>query len=153
MISRIAPILLAGLMLAVASPAAADHVSVTGTGRHLGADPPFPAIQVHVNAFADPTGLDPRGRLSADVENGHSYTGEVTCVNVAGSQATVGIRIVKSSDPAFVGQGQLWSLVDSSSFGSPDQIAGYPLTPEPPVVCPILVFNVPIVSGNYVIHG
>jgi hypothetical protein len=154
MCSRIAPVLIAGLMLAVAAPVgAADHISVTGTGRHLGADFPYPSIQVHISAFADATGLDPRGKLSVDVENGHSYTGQVTCLNVLGSQATIGIRIVNSSDPALVGQGELWSVVDSSSFGSPDQIAGYEITPAPPVLCPILVFNVPIVSGNYVIHG
>src|SRR6185503_4968313 len=49
---------LAGLLLAVTAPVGqASQDSVTGTARHLGADPPFPAIQVHVNAFADATGF------------------------------------------------------------------------------------------------
>ena len=144
---------LAGLLLAVTAPAGqASQDSVRGTARHLGADPPFPGIQVHVNAFADATGLNPRGKLSVDAENIHSYTGEVTCLSVFGNQATIGIEIVKSSDPALIGQGELWSVVDNGSPGGSDRIAGYEITPTPPVVCPSLFFNVPVVSGNYVIH-
>ena len=144
---------LAGLSLALIAPAAqASQDSVTGSARHLGADPPFPVIQVHVNAFSDAAGLNPRGSMSVDAENIHSYTGEVTCLSVIGSQASVGIQIVKSSDPALVGQGELWSIVDNGSSGGPDQIAGYEITPAPPVVCPPLFFSVPIVSGNYVVH-
>ena len=139
---------LAGLLLAIAPTAQASQDSVTGTARHLGADPPFPVIQVHMNAFADATGLNPRGNLSVNAEGIHSYTGEVTCLSVIGNQASIGIEIVKSSDPALVGQGELWSVVDNG----PDRIAGYEITPTPPVVCPPLFFNVPIVSGNYVIH-
>ncbi|PWU24848.1 MAG: hypothetical protein C5B48_04250 [Candidatus Rokuibacteriota bacterium] len=139
----------AGLLLGITAPAAqASQDSVTGTARHLGADPPFPVIRVHVNAFADAGGLNARGSLSVDVESLHKYTGEVTCLNVIGNQATVGIRIVKSSDPALLGQGELWSVVDSN----PDRIAGYEITPTIPVVCPTLFFNVPVVSGNYLIH-
>jgi hypothetical protein len=141
---------LAGLLLALTAPAGqASQDAVTGTARHLGADPPFPVIQVHVNAFADATGLNPRGKLSVDAEGIHSYTGDVTCLSVIGNQASIGIQIVKSSNPAFIGQGELWSVVDNGSLGGPDQIAGYEITPTPPVVCPPLFFNVPIVSGNY----
>jgi hypothetical protein len=146
---------LAGLLLAVTAPAGqAGQDSVTGTGRHQGADPPFPVIQVHINAFADAT--DTRGKLVSDMTNATSegrYEARVTCLSVFGSpfgnEATVGIEIVKASTPAFVGQGQLWSVVDN---GDSDRIAGHPLTPTPPVVCPPLFFNVPVVSGNYVIH-
>jgi hypothetical protein len=144
---------LAGLLLAVMAPVGqASQGSVTGTARHLGAGFPFPVIQVHVNAFGDATGLNPRGRLSINAEDIHSYTGEVTCLSVIGNQATVGIEIVKSSDPALIGQGELWSVVDNGSPGDSDRIAGYEITPTPPVVCPPLFFNVPVVSGNYVIH-
>jgi hypothetical protein len=144
---------LAGLLLAVTAPAGqASQDSVTGTARHLGADPPFPVIQVHVNAFSDATGFDPRGDLSVKAENLHSYTGEVTCLTVIGNQATVGIRIVKSSNPTFIGQGELWSIVDNGSTGDADGIAGREITPVPPVECPLLFFTVPVVSGNYVIH-
>jgi hypothetical protein len=149
---------LAGLLLAVTAPAGqASHDSVTGTGRHQGADPPFPSIQVHINAFSDATGTDPRGSLISDMTNATvegRYRGRVTCLSVFGSPfgnvATVGIEIVDASTPAFVGQGQLWSVVDN---GDSDRIAGHPLTPTAPVVCPPLFFNVPVVSGNYVIHN
>jgi len=145
--------LLAALVLAVTAPVAqAGHDSVTGTARHLGADPPFPVIQVHVNAFADATGLNPRGNLSVDAEGIHSYTGEVTCLSVIGNQASVGMVIEKSSDPALIGKGELWSVVDTHGFGDADLIAGYEITSTPPVVCPPLFFNVPAVSGNYVVH-
>jgi hypothetical protein len=105
-------------------------------------------IKVSVNASADANGLNPRGRLAVDAEGIHSYTGNVTCLSVIGNQASIGIQIVKSSDPALLGQGELWSVVDDA----PDRIAGYEITPTPPVVCPSLFFNVPIVSGNYVVH-
>jgi len=144
---------LSGLLLGITAPVAqGSHDSVRGTAQHLGADPPFPVIQVHVNAFSDATGLNPRGSLSVDATNIHSYKGAVTCLSVIGSQATVGIQIVKSSDPALVGQGELWNIVDNGSSGGSDQIAGFPITPAPPVVCPPLFFSVPVVSGNYVIH-
>jgi hypothetical protein len=152
--SLLSAAVLAGMLLAVTAPAGqASHDSVTGTARHLGADPPFPVIQVHVNAFSDAIGLNPRGNLSVDAEGIHSYTGEVTCLSVIGNQATIGIEILKSSDPALIGQGELWSVVDNSSPGDSDRIAGYEITPTPPVVCPPLFFNVSVVSGNYVIHS
>jgi hypothetical protein len=144
---------LAGLLVAVTAPAGqASHDSVRGTARHLGADPPFPVIEVHVNAFGEATGLNPRGKLSVDASGIHSYTGDVTCLSVIGNQATIGIQIVKSSDPALIGQGELWSVVDNGSAGDSDRIAGYEITPAPPVVCPPLFFNVSVVSGNYVIN-
>ena len=149
----LAAAVVAGLSLAVTAPAAQENQdAVRGTARHLGADPPFPVIKVHVNAFADATGLNPRGKLSVNAEDIHSYTGEVTCLTVFGNQATIGIEIVKSSDPALIGQGELWSLVDNGPPGDSDRIAGYAITPTPPFVCPPLFFNVPVVSGNYVIH-
>jgi hypothetical protein len=161
--SRIVPVLLAGLTLAVAAPtASASAASVTGTGRHLGADLPSPSIQVHINAFADASGANPRGALISDMTNNTPqgrYEGRVTCLSVfpfpfgGGSAATVGIEIVKATTPEFVGMGQLWSVVDGAQSGNPDRIAGFPLSPTPPVGCPQLFFDVPLVSGNYVIHG
>jgi hypothetical protein len=145
----IAAAALSGSLLGVTAPVAeASRDSVKGTAQHLGADPPFPVIKVSVNASADATGLKPRGRLSVDAEGIHSYTGNVTCLSVIGNQASIGIEIVKSSDPALLGQGELWSVVDNA----PDRIAGYEITLTPPVVCPSLFFNVPIVSGNYVVQ-
>ena len=80
---------LAGLLLAVTAPAGqARQDSVTGTGRHQGADPPFPVIQVHINALADATGADARGNLISDMTSATiegRYVGRVTCLNVFAS--------------------------------------------------------------------
>jgi hypothetical protein len=131
--------------------AAAD--SVRGTALHLGADPPFPVIQVHINARADASGADPRGYVTARIKTlGITDRARVICLNVIGNRATVGTEIVKSNDPGLEGQGQLWSVVDNGESGGVDRIAGHPITPTPPVVCPQLFFNVPVVSGNYVVH-
>jgi hypothetical protein len=135
--------------LAVTGQDGPKHDFVKGTAEHLGADPPFPVIQVRINARSDAAGTDAKGYVTV---RGASpvvpYTGRVTCLNVRGNEATIGIEIVKSSDPALEGQGQLWNVVD----GTPDQIAGFPLTPTPPTDCAPLFFSVPVISGDYVIH-
>jgi hypothetical protein len=133
--------------------AAAPRDSVTGTARHLGADPPFPVIQVHINALAGASGTNPRGQVTAGIKTlGVNDRARVVCLSVIGNRATVGTQIVKSNDPALVGRGQLWSVVDNGKSGV-DRIAGHPITPTPPTACPPLFFNVPVVSGNYVIHS
>jgi len=146
---------LVGLTLAVTAPtgqaASPKQDSVTGTAQHLGADPPFPVIQVRIQARSDATGTDPRGHMVVEAADIHSYRARVTCLHVVGNEATVGIEILKSTDPALEGQGELWSVVDGGS-GQPDRIAGYEITPTPPTVCPPLSFNVPVISGDYVVH-
>lgn len=110
-------------------------------------------IEVRIDALSDANGADPRGHLTVDgAPPIIPYRGRVTCLIVVGNQATVGIEIVKSDDPAQEGRGQLWSLFDGNGAGIPDRIAGYPLTPTPPTVCPLLSFNVPIISGDYAIN-
>jgi hypothetical protein len=136
------------------SPAAASAAlrdSVKGTAEHLGADPPFPAIKVQINARADKSGAA-RGHLTAGIETlGVKDRARVVCLSVFGNRATIGTEIVKSNDPAVVGHGQLWSVVDNGPAGV-DRIAGFPITPTPPTTCPPLFFDVPVVSGDYVIH-
>jgi hypothetical protein len=135
-----------------ATSAAAQRDSVRGAARHLGADPPFPVIQVHVNASADASGADARGQVTARIKTlGINDRARVICLSVVGNEATIGTEIVQSNDPTLVGQGQLWSVVDNGKSGV-DRIAGYPITPTPPTACPPLFFNVPVVSGGYVIH-
>jgi hypothetical protein len=108
-------------------------------------------IQVRIHARSKADGTHPRGDLAVEgtMPDVQTYRGRVTCLDVIGNQATVGIEIVKSTDPAMVGQGELWSVVDGGETGALDRIAGYPLTPTPPIVCPPLFFNVPVVSGDY----
>jgi hypothetical protein len=152
--------ILAGLLLAATAPASeAANDSVTGTGRHLGADPPFPSIQVHINALADADGTGAGGKLISDMGNDTApgrYEADVTCLSVYGpfgNEATVGVVIVNAVTPAFVGKGQLWSVVDGDVTGASDRIAGFPLTDTPPTTCPQLFFNVSVVQGNYTIHN
>jgi hypothetical protein len=127
--------------------------SVRGTAEHLGADAPYPVIEVTINARSGANGSNPKGSLAVD---GASpivpYRGRVTCLSVTGGAATIGIEIVKADDPTLVGKGELWSLIDGGGSGAPDRIAGYRLTRVVPTVCPSLSFNVPVVSGDYVVH-
>jgi hypothetical protein len=135
-----------------AAEAPANRDSVQGTATHLGADPPFPRITVRIQASSDADGSNPQGVLtvrSSDI--GQRRRGEVTCLNVAGNTATIGIKIVRAEDPAAVGEGELWNVVDNGDGG--DRIAGYALTATPPTLCPPLSFSVPVVSGNYRISG
>ena len=153
----VATAVLIGLSLGVAASAgqatSPKQDSVRGTAEHLGADPPFPVIEVRIDARSDATGTDPKGYLVVDgAPPIVPYRGRVSCLHVVGNQATIGIEIVKSSDPALVGRGELWSVVDGGGSGNPDRIAGYPMTPTPPTFCPLLFFNVPVISGDYVIH-
>jgi len=146
----------AGLLLILAAPTgwaiSARHDSVTGTARHLGADPPFPVIEVRVHAQSDASGGDPRGVLVVtNTAPLASYRGKVTCMRVEGSRATVGIGIVKSTDPLLLGRGQLWSVFDGGPTALSDRIAGYPITPTAPTVCPSLAFTVPVIAGNYTV--
>ena len=144
-------------LVGVAAPGSAVEThatrdSVRGNATHLGADPPFPRITVRVQASSNADGSDPRGVLtvrSSDI--GQRRRGEVTCLNVDGNTATIGIKIVRAEDPAVVGKGELWKVVDNGDAG--DQIAGYEITATPPTVCPPLFFSVPVVSGNYRISG
>jgi hypothetical protein len=147
---------LAGLSLTLTGSGQAISAKqdfVTGTAQHLGADPPFPAIQVRINARSKADGTHPRGRLAVEgpMPDVQTYRGRVTCLNVVGNRATVGIEVTKSTDAAMVGKGELWSVVDGGNNG-PDRIAGYPFTATPPTVCPPLPFTVEVVSGDYRVH-
>jgi len=110
-----------------AAAAPANRDSVQGTATHLG------VLTVR----------------SSDI--GQRRRGEVTCLNVAGNTATIGVKIVRAEDPAAVGMGELWNVVDNGAGG--DRIAGYALTATPPTLCPPLSFSVPVVSGNYRVSG
>lgn len=124
------------------------HDLVRGTAEHQGADPPYPVIRVRIDARNDASGTGAKGFLVVQGAPPIApYRGRVTCLSVNGNEATIGIEIVKSTDPSLVGQGQLWKVVD----GTPDQIAGYPTTPTAPTECPALPFSVPTVSGDYVV--
>jgi hypothetical protein len=139
------------LVLAVpAGTAEASGVrdSLRGNATHLGADPPYPAITVRIQASSRADGSNPRGFMTIQSpEIGQQRRGKVTCLGVHGNTATVGIEIVKAEDPAVIGKGELFNVVDNGASG--DQIAGFTITETPPTVCTPLGFSVPVVSGNY----
>ena len=109
---------------------AAHDICVRGRGSaHCGEGPTIPRRC----ELAD--GSNPRGVLTVHSrEIGQRRRGEVTCLNVQGNTATIGIRI-------------LFKVIDNGNSG--DQIAGYAVTATPPTVCPSLPFTVAVVSGNY----
>jgi hypothetical protein len=155
---RLVILIAAGAMLvggAAPGGAVVTHAprdSVRGNATHLGADPPYPRITVLVQASSNADGSDPRGVLtvrSSDI--GQHRRGAVTCLDVEGNTATIGIRIVNAEDPTVVGKGELWKVVDNGVAG--DEIAGYEITATPPTVCPSLPFSVPVVSGHYRVSG
>jgi hypothetical protein len=147
----------AATLIGVAAPGGAvvTHTprdSVRGNATHLGADPPYPRITVLVQASSDADGSNPRGVLTVrSAAIGQRRRGEVTCLQVDGNSATIGIKIVHAEDPTVVGKGELWRVVDNGNTG--DEIAGYEITAMPPTECPPLFFSVPVVSGNYRISG
>ena len=121
---------------------------VIGRATHLGADPPFPPITVGIVAVSDADGSHPRGLLTVrSAEIGQRRLGRVTCLDVQGDTATIGVRIVLAEDPAAVGKGELFKIIDGGASG--DEIAGYAVTEEPPTVCPPLPFSVGVISGDY----
>jgi hypothetical protein len=155
---RLVILIAAGAVLvggAVPGGAVATHASrnsVRGNATHLGADPPYPRITVLVQASSNADGSDPRGVLTVRVpEIGQRRRGVVTCLDVEGNTATVGIKVTNAEDPSVVGKGELWKVVDNGAAG--DEIAGYEITDTPPTVCPPLPFSVPIVAGNYRVSG
>ena len=126
-----------------------DHV--TGRAQHLGADPPFPVIEVRIRASSNPDGTEPRGRLVVTNQPPlASYRGDISCLRVRGRQATIGIEIVRSTDPSLIGLGELWNVIDARPSG-PDGVAGFPFTSTPPSSCPPPTFTVPVISGDYTV--
>ncbi|MDQ1465771.1 MAG: hypothetical protein QOH10_186 [Actinomycetota bacterium] len=141
------------LFLAFVAPgsvaeAQAARDRLRGNATHLGADPPYPAITIRFQASSDADGSNARGVLSLrSPEIGQRRRGRVTCLNVHGNRATVGIEIVKAEDPTVVGMGELFNVVDNGASG--DRIAGFPITATPPTACPRLTFSVPVIAGDY----
>jgi hypothetical protein len=119
----------------------------------------FPST-LHVNAISNPDGTDARGQLwyTADATGFVvDVAGEVTCLRVAGNNATVGMRIDRSKLPGFPGEGNgfLFYVSDYGEPGGgtpPDSHLDVPLT-TPPTTCPAPIsFAYPQKSGNFVVH-
>jgi hypothetical protein len=130
---------------------------VAGAGLHRGS--PEPGIEVEVAAVSGPFGEDPRGRLSVRTDDGAAaYSGRVTCLNVAGDTASIGIVVDQiTADgpgaPPAVGVEQMYNLVDGGTPGSAgDFIQGYPFDWFPPTFCPFFGAIAHVERGNYVVQ-
>lgn len=116
----------------------------------------FPST-LHVNAISNPDGTDARGHLwyTADATGFVvDVAGEVTCLNVQGNRATVGMRIDRSKLPGFPGEGNgfLFVVNDNGEPGDTDTHLDIPMA-VPPTVCPNpFVFVFPHDHGNFVVH-
>jgi hypothetical protein len=69
-----------------------------------------------------------------------SYAGRVTCINVVGNNAYIGIRVTQSSNrpDAVVGSGEIIRVTKwgSSSTGQKDAVSPGVFSATPPTVCP-----------------
>jgi hypothetical protein len=157
----LAPLLMA-LCLLVPMAASATHSpgngpdmdKVDGTVEDL-----FPST-LHVNATSDPDGANPSGHLwYRDEATGFlaDDAGVVTCLNVVGNNATIGMRIDRSKLPGLPGEGGGW-LFYVSDYGEPgagpppDSHLDVPMA-TPPTVCPLpIAFTYPQKNGNFVVH-
>jgi hypothetical protein len=151
--------LVGALGLIVAASASAtqaappDSDKVDGTVEDL-----FPST-LHVNAISDPDGSNARGHLWYTAGNpGFPFVvnvaGDVTCLNVVGNMATIGMRIDRSKLPGFPGEGNgfLFYVTDNGEPGDMDTHLDVP-TLVPPTVCPPPIpFPFPHKSGNFIVR-
>jgi hypothetical protein len=128
-----------------------DSDKVDGTVEDL-----FPST-LHVNAISNPDGTDARGQLWYTDENPAALAdvaGEVTCLNVVGNMASIGMRIDRSKLPGFPGEGNgmLFMVTDNGEPGDMDTHLDFYLT-APPTTCPTpFPFPFPHKSGNFIVH-
>jgi hypothetical protein len=85
------------------------------------------------------------------------YVGRVTCINVVGKNAMVGIAVVKTSFPnTVVGQGGFVRVTDygpASVVGQRDSVSPSNFLATPPTVCPESeTETTPTYAGNIVVH-
>jgi len=116
----------------------------------------FPST-LHVGAISDPDGSNARGQMWYTADNPGftvDVAGEVTCLNVVGSNATIGMKIDRSKLPGFPGTGNgfLFYVSDYGEPGDMDSHLDVPLN-SPPLTCPPpIVFLFPQMHGNFIVR-
>lgn len=96
----------------------------------------FPHYVFDFEAVSGPLGENPTGSFRQrserpeDILFFHAF--EVTCLQVTGNVASFGGRITESPNPAVVGRGFVFTVVDNTSLGLNDLIGGMPLPAPPP---------------------
>jgi hypothetical protein len=149
-------------LLVAAAPAGAIHrQSGDGFGFDLtagvGAIEAGPiAVKLAVIAYSGPQGEFPRGHLAfrgnpppfGDVD----IIGRVTCLNVSGSQATVGFRVTKSRAGFPLGTNGEFSIFDAGEPGTLDRFEGRPTAFNLPSTCPLFDPANTITDGNFIVY-
>src|SRR5262245_39797315 len=110
--TAIASLLAAGAAAVLASPVSAGPGTtvVAGHGR-------LPSgLSATVGAVSTPFGV--HGRVRVVTQPGFVFVSRVTCVKVVGSRVLVGGVIVRSSNPATVGNTSLVAIEDGGSGGT-----------------------------------
>jgi hypothetical protein len=110
---------------------------------------------LHVNAISDPDGTNARGQLW--YTNGLFETevaGYVTCLNVVGNNATIGMYIDRAKLPGLEGEGNGF-LFYVSDYGEPGDLDSHLDIPTavPPTVCPTPIPQAFVHQhGNFIVH-
>jgi hypothetical protein len=123
------------------------HDLVVGSARFT-----TPVARVRINAHSGPNGENPRGHFFL-AQAGWQFRGSVTCVRVAGNQASVGGRVTRSSGVGGppVGSGFIQLTEDNGSPGRHDRSQTI-LVPNPPATCPAPTQPALVLArGNYVV--
>lgn len=147
-------------LLVLAGIATANHSEGVGPSNDLVAGtgviltPPI-IVKLHVNAMSGPSGENPSGHVhfagNPPPIGALEFHAQVTCLNVVGNRATVGMVITNSMEgPIPEGFGGLFSITDGGDL-APDAFEGFPVFP-PPVFCPPPFGGRPIAQGNFIVH-
>ena len=148
------------VLLVSAGIASATHSEGTGPAMDLVVGtgeiqtPPI-VVKLHVNATSGPAGENPTGHAhfagNPPPIGALEFQARVTCLNVVGNRATVGLVITHSMEgPIPEGFGGLFSVTDGGDL-SPDAFEGFPVFP-PPVFCPPPLGGRQISEGNFIVH-
>jgi hypothetical protein len=108
--------------------------------------PPTFIIEFTIDAHSGPSGENPTGDVRVDTGDG-AAAGRVSCLNVTGSRATIGVDF---ADPS-IGGG--FFFVEDNDGAGQDAFSAAP-TGEPPSVCPADPSTppAPISDGDITVH-
>jgi hypothetical protein len=112
-----------GLMLCLPGPGWAQ---VPGTdsvrGAVTAADGPTNPVTITFDVVSGPLGENPSGSVLFQREAGFFHRSAITCLNVAGNRATIGVRIVEETSGEFVGWTLNYDVFDGGP-GTQDRVA------------------------------
>jgi hypothetical protein len=141
-------VLAACACLALPSTAAAQQDSVIGSGELPSAADPSIGLPFSVNAVSGPAGENATGSVAFVLAIG-DITGDVTCLNVSGSQA-VGGGPVTGGSAVPAGSGYFFHVDDQAPMAD---LVRLELIGSPPSSCgsPFLIFPTRVTAGDIVV--